>query len=382
MFATTIALINSCYSGRDRGVAFGVWGAINGAAAAIGPVLGGALTQGLSWRWVFFVNLPLSVLAVAISLRVLADERLERGSPIDGLGVATFMLAAGAGAFALTRAAEVGWRSTTLGAAALAAVGALAFIAVERRRDRPILDLRLLARPSFSGVLAGALLLSVSAFGYLAFLSVWLQSIRGLSPIGVGLAYLPLSVVSLVVSLLTGHALAARSARSMISIGLALMGIGALMQAHLHAGSSWLAIEPGQVVDGVGVGLAIPVLASAALAAAPPARSGMAAGAVTTGRQLGYALGIAALGLLCQTRLTDTFAARTGHRLSTGAAQAVTAGRVDVVLSATPVAHRAAAELAVRSSYASAVNATMIAAGIAGLLGAVIVVAALRPSTE
>jgi len=224
MFATTIALINSSYAGRDRGVAFGVWGAINGAAAAIGPVLGGVLTQALSWRWVFFVNLPLSALAVTISLRVLADERLGRHARIDASGVATFMLAAGAGTFALTRAAEVGWESVSWISAGLAVVATLAFMVVEHRQPWPILDLTLLRRRSFSGVLAGALLLSVSAFGYLAFLSVWLQSIRGLNPITGGLVYLPLSVVSLLVSLLTGRFLAGRSARAMIRGGRAHAG--------------------------------------------------------------------------------------------------------------------------------------------------------------
>ena len=154
MFATTIALINSSYRGRDRGVAFGVWGAFNGAAAATGPILGGLLTQGLSWRWIFFVNLPISVVAIAVSVYGLAPDRPARRGRIDVWGIAAFTAAAGSVTLALTRVSENGWTSvTTLGLIGFGLVALLTFIAVERHSARPILDLALLRRRS---ILRGA----------------------------------------------------------------------------------------------------------------------------------------------------------------------------------------------------------------------------------
>jgi MFS family permease len=113
MFASTMALLGSAYDGRDRALAFGVWGAVNGCAAAAGPVIGGLLTQALSWRWVFFVNLPVSAIAIAISSRALASERQRRGGRIDMPGVITFTVAAGSVTWALTRASANGWTSAT-----------------------------------------------------------------------------------------------------------------------------------------------------------------------------------------------------------------------------------------------------------------------------
>jgi EmrB/QacA subfamily drug resistance transporter len=379
MFATTIALISSSYSGQDRRVAFGVWGAINSGAAAVGPVLGGVLTESLSWRWVFFVNLPISAIAITLSLRLLPDDRTARAGRIDLPGVLMFMVAAGAGTYALTHASENGWLSrTTLGAFTLSGAAVLAFLLIERRTSEPILDLALLRRGSFSGVLVGALLLSVSAFAYLAYVSVWLQAVRGLSPIEAGLVFVPLSIAALLVSLLAGRYLGGVSARWMISGGLAVIGFGALLQAHLGGDSAWSALLAGQVLAGVGIGLAIPVLAAAALAAVPPRRAGMAAGALTTARQLGWALGIATLGLICQGRISTSLGETTGD-LGGDAAHQITAGRVEEVLRTTPPTQRAEIAEAIQASFASGLNVTLVAAGVAGLVGAAIVATALRP---
>jgi EmrB/QacA subfamily drug resistance transporter len=279
MFATTIALLGSSYRGRDRALAFGVWGAVNGAAAAAGPILGGLLTQALSWRWVFFVNLPVSVVAVAVSAWVLPRERTAHRGGIDVPGVLAFTAVAGAVTAALTRVSDNGWTSaTTLGLLGAGALGAVAFVAIEARSRRPVLDLALLRRGPLPGVLAVALLYSVAAFAYLAYESLWLQSVRGLSPVQTGLAQMPLALAAFVVSLAAGHWLHAVSSRWRIGGGLALIGAGALAQAHLGTGSNWGALLPGLVVTGIGVGLATGPLAAAALAAVPAERGGIALG--------------------------------------------------------------------------------------------------------
>ncbi len=375
MFATTIALLGSSYEGRDRALAFGVWGAVNGAAAAAGPIIGGLLTQALSWRWVFFVNLPVSVLAVAVSIRVLPDERRHRSGRIDIPGILAFTLAAGMLTAALTRASENGWTSsTTVVLLAAAAVSAVAFLAIEARSSRPVLELALLRRRSFAGLLAAALLYSVAAFAYLAYESLWLQSVRGLSPVQTGLALTPLAVSALFVSLAAGRWLHAVEARWRIAGGLALIGFGAIAQANLHAGSSWPALLPGLTITGVGVGLATGALASAALSTVPANRGGVASGALNTARQLGYALGIAALGLVANGAVTGRLGGAIGPRRAGAAAREITGGQAQALLAHAPPRARVSLGHAIHAAFAHGLDVTLLAAGGAGLAAAAIVV--------
>jgi EmrB/QacA subfamily drug resistance transporter len=382
MFATTIALINTSYEGRDRATAFGVWGAFNGAAAAAGPILGGLLTQALSWRWIFFVNLPITVLAVALGLRVLSGEEPRSRARIDLPGVAAFTIASGALTFALTRAGDNGWTSgTTLGLLSVGVLALIGFIVIEARQSTPILEPALLRRASFSGVLGGALLLPIAAFAALTYASLWLQSVRGMSPIDTGLALVPLALAALPVSLIGGRFLHRVAPRWMIGGGLALIGAGSLAQAHLGAGSGWSALTPGLVLIGIGVGLATPILASAALASVPPERGGMASGAVNTARQLGYALGIAGLGLICQSRIGARIAGTPGldHGSVSATARAITGGQGPALIHAAAPGGRPAIDAAIHSAFASGLNVTLVVAGAIGLLGAAWVVVALRP---
>jgi len=304
MFATNIALLNTAYQGRDRGTAFGVWGAVAGAAAAIGPLVGGVLTQGLSWRWIFFVNIPIGALTIVLTVRALHESRQPHEGRADLAGALAFTLAAAAATTAFIRVNDVGWGSAqTLLTLALALAAVLVFVAIERRVDEPLLDLSLLRRGPFTAVLIGGGLLSIAAFAALTYASLWLQGDLRLSPIQAGLVLLPLSSASFLVSILAGRFLHGSAARHAIGGGLVLIGVGDLLQLGLGHGSSWSALLAGFAVTGVGVGLATPTLVSAGLAAVPPQRAGMAAGAINTTRQLGFALGIALLGSIYAGRL-------------------------------------------------------------------------------
>jgi len=348
MFATTISLINASYSGRDRGIAFGAWGAVNGAAAAAGPIVGGLLTETLSWRWIFFLNLPVSAAALALTLVVLPRSSGRAGARIDLPGVAAFTVAAAALTYALTRAPAAGWTApSTLALLGLATLALVGFVVIEMRSANPIVDLALLRRPAFAGTLVGALVLSVAAFGIAPYLSLWLQSVLGMTPIGAGLALAPLSLAVLVTALALGRVLHRVPPRFPIAFGLGLVGLGSLLQAHLGAGSGWSALVPGLTVIGIGVGLVSPTLASAALASVPHERSGMAAGAVNTMRQLGFALGIAVLGAIVHGRIGS------GH---------------------------AALDAAIRVSSASALNEALLVAAVIGGAGAALSAVLLRPS--
>jgi EmrB/QacA subfamily drug resistance transporter len=381
MFATTISLINASYEGRDRGFAFGVWGAVNGAAAAVGPIVGGLLTQGLTWRWIFFINLPVSAAALAISLAVLPRAAGRQGARIDLSGIAAFTIAAAALTYGLTHASVAGWTATsTLGLFALALLAAIAFVVIQLRGTHPIIDLGLLRRPAFSGTMIAALVLSFAAFGVAPYLSLWLQSVNGMSPIGTGLALAPLSLAVLVTALALGRVLHRVPPRLPISIGLALVGAGTLLQAHLGGGSSWTALVPGLVVVGIGVGLVAPTLASAALGSVPLERSGMAAGAVNTMRQLGFALGIAALGAVAQAQIAAELGGA-GASASGGLAERLIGGQTEQVLAGAGN-HRAALDAAIHTSFASGLNEALLVAGAIGLAGGALSAVLLRPARD
>ncbi|WP_433615724.1 MFS transporter [Dactylosporangium sp. CA-139114] len=322
MLATTVAILSVAYTGRDRGVAFGVWGAVNGAAAAAGPIAGGLLTEHLGWRWIFIVNLPVSLLAVWFTLRGVTEShgRSGTGNRLDVAGIVTFTLSATAVTFALIRGGDAGWTApSTLAALAVAAVALAAFVVVERRTEHPMLDLRLFAKPSFSALMAASVLAQASAFASLPFTTVWLQQFMGKGPVDAGLlGALPMSAASFLVGAFGGRFLQRVSPRWSIGAGLLLIGAGALLQARLTPASPATALIPGLVVVGLGVAAVLPTMASAALAAVPPERSGMAGGAVNTFRQLGFALGVAVFGSIFAHRLA-------GHHAPTDAVNHVVA---------------------------------------------------------
>ncbi|MFI2260266.1 MFS transporter [Streptomyces tubercidicus] len=332
MFATTTPLLMATYQGRDRGVAFGVWGGASGAAAAAGPVLGGLLTEYVDWRAIFLVNLPLTAVAVWITVRRVPESHGDLPRPrnsvggrpltlIDWPGAGCFTVCAGALTYGLMRGGERGWtESGTLAALGGAALALLAFIVVERRVRRPLLDLALLRRPSFAALLVAALLAQAAAFPYLTFVGLWVQNVLGLSPVRAGLAVTPMALMSLLVGALGGRVLQRMAPQLPVGIGMVLVGAGVLLEyallgggaAQPAGGADWTALLPGLAVSGLGIGAAMPVLVPSALGAVPPQRAGMASGAMNTFQQLGYALGIAVLGTVFADAL---------HGVHPGAAQ-------------------------------------------------------------
>ena len=381
MFATTFALLNSSYTGRDRGTAYGMWGAVAGAAAAIGPIFGGLLTEALDWRWIFFVNLPISVGAIALCFQVLSGDRPTGKQRVDLPGMATFTVGAAAVTFASIRASDDGWSSgRVLGLLALSALAFVAFVVVERRSDHALLDLNLFKGRSFVGIMIAALLLNFAAFAYFTYTSIWLQSLLGLSPIEAGLTGLPLSIAAFLVSALIGRFLHKSSPGPIIGGGLLLIGVGGLVSGVLvGSGSSWPALVAGFIIVGVGVGLGTPTLSSSAMASVTPQRGGMAAGAVNTARQLGFALGIAILGSI--------FTARVAHSLAdkhvagpNGLASALAGGQYQKVIHAVPAGSRTALMSTIHQAFASGLDAAFYVAGAAGILAGVLVLVLVRPA--
>jgi EmrB/QacA subfamily drug resistance transporter len=364
MFATTMALISNTYAGRERGMAFGIWGAVNGAASAVGPIIGGLLTANFGWRWIFLVNLPISVVAIALTLRVVTESRDPDPKRIDLPGMLSFTVAAAALTYALIRGA---WASgETIALVAVTVVAVIVFVAAERHTAAPMLDLALLRNPVFTAMLLAGALLSAAAWAGFTYQSLWLQSVLGLSAIQAGLVVLPCAAAAFLVSGQVGRFLHRTSPRWMVGTGLLVIGVGALAQAVLRENSSWPVVIPGLVVVGIGAGLAMASLSSTAMSAVPWQRAGMAGGALSAFRQLGYAFGVAVLGEVFRGGLTRTAGAGLSATLSGGQAQAVLA-RTPAL---SPVVHRA---------FADGLDLAYVVAAGLGLLAAAAVFILARP---
>jgi EmrB/QacA subfamily drug resistance transporter len=306
MFATSLALLASAFHGRERGTAVGIWGATIGAAVAIGPLVGGALTEGIGWEAIFYVNIPIGIAAIYISLTKVAESSDPDAGPPDWPGLVTFSVGLFLLIFALVRGNAEGWGSTLIVAFLIgAAVLLFAFVVVEARIEHPMFDLGLFRVPTFTGASIVAFALSASLFSLFLYLTLYIQNGLGYSPLEAGLRFLPLSLISFVVAPIAGRLSARVPIRALMGSGMVLVGIALLLMRGLTASSSWTALLAGFIISGVGVGLVNAPLASTAVSVVPPQRAGMGSGINSTFRQVGIATGTAGLGALFQHLLAN-----------------------------------------------------------------------------
>jgi EmrB/QacA subfamily drug resistance transporter len=387
MFSTSLALLGSAFQGRERGTAFGVWGAITGLAVAIGPVVGGALTSGLSWRWIFLVNVPIGIVAVVLTMLRVEESRQPGSHRIDPIGVITFSGSLGALVYALIKANDKGWGSTLiLVLLAAAAVGLLLFVIAEAvQKDRAMFDLALFRKPTFTGGLIAAFALSGGLFALFLYLTLYLQDVLGYSALQTGVRFLVLSGGILLTSTLAGRLTAHVPIRFLIAPGLALVGIGLLLMRGVHAGTHWQHLIPGFIVSGAGVGLVNPPLASTAIGVVTPDRAGMASGINSTFRQVGIATGIAGLGTLfahsvsthieSALRGTAGVSSQAAHALARTVAQGSGAASG---LTALPAKVRPAAAHAVKASFTTGLNEIFLVGALLALVAAVLTLVLIR----
>jgi EmrB/QacA subfamily drug resistance transporter len=319
MLPSSLSLLNSGFRGRERGIAFAVWGSTIGAAGALGPLLGGWLTTSFSWRWAFGINIPLG-LAVLVGTLLFMPESLDEqsGQGTDGFGAVLSVLACGGIVFGLIEGREYGWltlaspfrvgdiswpwRASPIPFAfAIGVVALVLFVLVELHRNRHhrpvLLDLRLFRIPSFRNGNLAAAIVSLGEFGLLFSLPLWFENVRGYSAFQTGVALLPLAIGSLVSSGLAVQLGNRRSPIFVVRVGIALEAL-AVLGIGIVVGSStpWWETTPPLFVYGLGVGLATAQLTGVALADVPVAMSGQGSGTQSTTRQIGSAFGIAVLG--------------------------------------------------------------------------------------
>ena len=372
LFATALALIGHEYRGPDRFGALAVWGATVGAAVACGPLVGGILTDGLGWRWIFFVNIPVGVFALAVALTRIPESRDEGARHTDVRGLVTFAAALFLIVFGILRGNATGWTSTVIVVSLVGGVLLLIlFVAVELRQDRPMFDVTLFRQRAFLGVSIATFCIAAGMFAMFPYLSIYLQDILGYSPLATGVRFLPLTAFVFIVPLATRRVAARVPLRVMISVGLALVAAGLALMYGLDADSGWTALLFGFVAGGIGIGVANPALAAGALRVVDPARTGMASGISNTFRLAGVAIGVAALGALLQSRVESSLSASAGdnaHALGAAVSSSGTravAGHPDLVEPA-------------KTAFVSGLNDLLIAGSLLLVVGALAAAVLLR----
>jgi EmrB/QacA subfamily drug resistance transporter len=385
LFATSLALLASAFEGRERATAFGVWGATIGGAVAIGPLVGGALTDSLGWQWIFFVNVPIGIAAAFVTMAKVDESKDPTPAGVDWLGAVTFSASLFMLVFALIRGGEEGWGSALIVALLVGSVLAMvAFVAIELRRESPMLDLKLFRNPSFAGASIVAFVLSASMFAMFLYIVLYIQNVLGFSPFDAGLRFLPLSVVSFFVAPVAGKLATRFPARALLGCGLAIVGIGLMLMSGITDSSTWTALLPGFIVAGIGIGVVNPNLAQAAIGVVHPRQSGMASGINSTFRQIGIATGIAALGAIFQSHVKGNLAsALAGSPAAAHAdqiARGVSSGGVKQVLSAVPGQARATVEHAANHAFVSGLSELFVIAAVVAFSGAVLAFVLVRQS--
>jgi MFS family permease len=300
LFATSLSLLADAFPDwNDRSKALAVYGATIGASFAVGPAVGGTLTSYLGWRWVFYVNIPVGIAAIAATYRWVRESRDPNARRVDWPGQTALIGGLFLFVLALLRANEQGWGSTAI-VAELAGAGLLlaAFVAIEARVKEPMLPLGLFRNKEFTGAQVAVFAISASYFSIFLYTTLYLQQILGLSPIEAGLVYLPATMLIFVVSGASSALLQKVSPGAMISVGLAFVAIGLVLGLLATATSSWVMLVPSLLIGGLGTGLFNPAGAAVALSSVPPDQSGLAAGVNDTFRQSGIAVGVALFGAL------------------------------------------------------------------------------------
>lgn len=379
MLSTSLALIAAAYEGRDRNTALAVWGATTAGAVAIGPLIGGALVEAFSWEAIFFVNVPIGLLTALLVARGVPESRdpsatgrLDVAGLLTGAGAMTLLI------LALFRGNDEGWGSGLIVALfAGAALLLAAFVAIERRADQPQLDLSLFRKPTTIGASLAILAIAISVFAMLTFLVLYIQNGLGYSPLETGVRLFPLTVASFFFAAIAGRLADRVPLRLLISAGLVFAGVGLLLSRQVEPGADWTALLFGGVFIGAGAGTVNPSVAAAALGAAPVTQSGMASGLNSTFRLLGVAVGVAALGALLESRVTDRLAELLPGS-SSQLADVVSTGNVAAAAAAAPQATSPEVAAAAESAFVYGLDAIFLAAALIAFAGAALALALVR----
>ena len=334
MMPATLSIISATFPPRERGTAIGIWAGVSAMALAIGPLVGGLITEHINWNWIFYINVPIGAIGL-VAGRLVVDESRdtshEQRLDVPGLlssGIALFALV-----FALIEANSYGWTSgTILGLFGAAAVGFAVFIVLELRQRLPMMDLSLFRDGTFAGANTVALLVGLAMFGVFFFVSLYMQNILGYSPVKAGASFLPMTVLIILVAPIAGRVSDRIGSRWLIAAGQTLTAGSLVIFSRLAVDSSFWNLLPGMLVGGFGMAITMTPMTAAALAAVPVDKAGVGSGILNTFRQVGLALGIAVMGAILSTE------AKTAARGGADPARAFVHGLTRAMLVASVIA--------------------------------------------
>jgi len=305
LMPTTLAIIVATFTDlRERNMAIGIWAAAGALALALGPVLGGLISQHLRWGWIFLINVPVGVITFLIALR---DVQESRGSSavrrLDVPGLITSAVSLFALTYALIEGTVRGWTSPLiLGAFALAAVAVAGFLAIESRAAHPMVELAMFRRREFSGGTGTMMIWAFGILGIYFFTSLYLQETLGFSPVKAGLAFVPMALCVALFAVIAPWMQARAGAHRTVASGMLLMVVGLVLFARLGLQASYASLLPGFMLFGAGAGLMNVPLTNAVMAATPTAQAGIASALLNASREVAGLLGITVIGAVLRTR--------------------------------------------------------------------------------
>ncbi|HEY4829624.1 MAG TPA: MFS transporter [Solirubrobacteraceae bacterium] len=300
MMPATLSIITQAFPAEQRGTAIGTWAGVSALALAIGPVVGGFLTEDVSWRAIFFINPPIAVIAVAMTLFATRESRDETvGRTIDFAGIATLTLGLTALVLALVEANTWGWGS--VGVISLLVVSAIslpAFAVIERRVAAPMVNFTFFRTRTFLGANVVAFLISFAMFAQFFFLTLYLQNVLHYSPLQSGVRFLPSTVLIILTAPLAGRLTDRVGSRPLMTVGLLLVAVSLVIESRLTVHSGYGLLLPGFVLMGLGMGLVMSPMSTAAMNSVDRTKAGAASGVLSMTRMVGSTFGVAVMGAL------------------------------------------------------------------------------------
>jgi EmrB/QacA subfamily drug resistance transporter len=298
MNPSTLSIITATFPPRQRGTAIGIWAGVSAMALAIGPLVGGLLTEHINWSWVFYINVPIGLVAIAAAFLFIDETKdTSHEQRLDPLGLVSSGVGLLALSYALIEANQYGWTSgRILASFAVAAVLLVAFVLLERHQRLPMLDLSLFRNSTFSGANAAMLLVGLAMFGVFFYVSLFMQQVLEFSPVEAGATFLPMTVLVILVAPQAGRLTDRIGARWLVGTGLTLVSLSLLWYTRLEADSTFWSILPGLLLGGVGMATAMTPTTAAAMGSVSVDKAGVGSAVLNSMRQVGGSLGIAIMG--------------------------------------------------------------------------------------
>jgi EmrB/QacA subfamily drug resistance transporter len=301
--------------GRERNIALGVWGAVGGFGAAAGVLLGGILTDALSWEWIFFVNVPVGVLGFTLAPFLLAESRDARVKRFDAPGGILVTAGLASLVYAITQAAQDGWLAGETLAFFGAAVALLAaFVGWELRHPEPLMRFGIFRTKTVAGANVAGFIMGTAMFSMFLMLTLYMQLVLGYSAMKTGVSYLAVAGTAIIWSAVAAQLVTRIGVKPVLTAGMTFLTAGLVFFTQVSVGGSYLTdLLPGFLLIGIGIGFSFVPISIAALAGVQPAEAGLASGLINTSQQIGGALGIAALSTIATSRTEDALASGTAQ---------------------------------------------------------------------